>query len=627
MGRLKMAKFLKLRLTCSKSFHDELYGQPQGWLRVSSRPKHQSLFLKFSQITGINFRLNFSLQPTVQFGVRLNEYFKRKSFFKGWCRRTITTMLLTGILFFYSPLALTQGQSREGTQDIGGAYLSQADKDLTIRRIAILPVVDNVGGIYARPIETQLVQLLKSSHRWDYVESNIVGAMPTVIELEENSAEVQRVTQSIDADAFIAAVASRGPKGLSIRLDLFLKKDGKILSQEILKDHARYELPEVRERVNELYKKMSSRIPYNGILLSREGNRVTINLGKSDGLTKDQVVTVVQIISLNRHPKFHFLISSEKEILGRVKILKVDETLSFGAIIAEKERGAIRKFAKIAGLEQVTYPEPSHLGEGAAAGDVSDRPDAAVTFGKDPKEWLPVRPPSFGQVGAKIGIGNYNSSVNVANSGDAKSPFYPSIGINGEIWLTPQWIVRAELGQGVLSTDNPRPGSAPGSLSHSMSKYSLEGGYNFLLRDDFFGPKMYLSAGFASYRMYVDSSSPTSLTTVNYSGLMIGFGGSFPVTENKVWYLGGRFNLYMFVALSESPVSSGGEAKNSINDFSLFLEKRIAENLRATASVDFSLYSTSFTGAGTRTGPSGSESATSLSQRHTNITGGISYMF
>lgn len=527
-------------------------------------------------------------------------------------------------------LAQNDAAPHEAAIEQSATYVSQADQDLTIRRIAVLPVSDNVGGIYARPIEAQLVQLVKASHRWDFVESNLAGdgtTIPTVLELEENPDEVKHLGQSIDAEAFITAAASRGPSGLSIRVDLFMKKDGKLLSQEILRDHPRYELPEVRERVNELYRKMISRIPYDGVLLSRQGNRVTINLGKSDGITKDQTLTVVQIISLNRHPKFNFLVSSEKEILGRVKILKVDETLSFGAIVAEKERGAIRKMAKVSGLESVTYAEPTHLGEGPAAGDINDRPDASVTFGKDPKEWLPTRPPSFGQVSAQVGLGAYDTSVNIAGSSEATAPIYPSISLSGEMWLTPQWTMRADISQGVLSTGNPRPGSSPSKLNQSMSKYSLEGGYNFLLRDDFFGPKISLSAGFGSYQMYVDSSSPEALTTVNYSGFLISVGGLFPVTENKIWYVGGKYNLYMFVNLTETPDSSGASAQNSINDFSLFVQKKIAENMRLVGTLDFSLYSTSFSGQGTRTGPNGPESATSLSQRHSVVSGGLIYMF
>jgi hypothetical protein len=140
-----------------------------------------------------------------------------------------------------------------------------------------------------------------------------------------------------------------------------------------------------------------------------------------------------------------------------------------------------------------------------------------------------------------------------------------------------------------------------------MSRYSLEVGYNFLLRDDFFGPKIQVSGGFATYRMYVDDSQPEALTTTTFSGLLLGLGGSFPISEEKLWFIGGKLNLFLLPTLTESPHTSGSSS-----------------NLRATGGLDFSLYSATFTGSGTR--PAG-DSATSISQRHTVITGGINYMF
>ena len=522
------------------------------------------------------------------------------------------------------------------TREQGATYVSQIDRDLTIRRVAVFPVSDNVDGIYSRPIEKQLTDLVRASHRWDFAEGAPSGQLPSVVEMEENPAEVLKATQSIDADAFIVTAVSKGPNGLSIRLDLFLKKDGKLLAQELLRDHPRFELPEIRERVNDMYKRLIARLPYDGLLMSRQQNRVTINLGKSDGLMKDQVVTIIQIISVTRHPKFNFLVSSEKEILGRVKILKVDDTLSFGAVVSEKEKGAIQRYSKVSGLSQVNYPEPAALGEDpGGTSDLKARPDSAVTFGKDPIEWLPVRPPSFGQVGMKLGIGSFTESVAMGSVGtfEANSPYYPSIGVNGEIWITPNWTARAELLQGIITTGNPRPSSSPGNLSHSLSRYSMEIGYNFLLRDDFFGPKVGISGGFASYRMYVDDSTPQAFTTVNYSGMLIGLSGIFPVDEKKIWYLGGKFDLFLMASLSETPTSSGGSPNSKINEFSFFGEKKIAENLRATLALEFALYNTTFSGAGTRTGPSGaggataSESASSLSHYHRVITGGVNYMF
>ncbi len=530
----------------------------------------------------------------------------------------------------FTALSLLAAISPARAQNLeqSATYVSQVDEDLTLRRVAVLPVTDNVDGIYARPIEKQLNDLVKDSHRWDLVESNIVGSIPALIELEENPAEVQRVTRSLEADAFLSAAASRGPNGLSLRLSLFSKKDGKLISQEVLRDLPRFELAEIRSRINELYARVVAKIPYEGLILSRQQNRVTINLGKSDGLKKDQTVTAVQIISVNRHPKFNFIISSEKEILGRIKILKVDETLSFGAILSEKEKGAIQRFAKVSGTNQVSYPDPGQIEAATAAGDVTSRPDANMSFGKEPKEWVPMRPPSFGQVGMKLGFGSYRSSVNLKDAGtfEAQSAFYPSIEANGELWISPEWTVRALISQGVISTDNPRGSSS--KIEHAMSRYSLELGYNFLLRDDFFGPKLSVSAGLGTHTMQLDDITPRAFTTTTYSGLIVGVGGSFPVSEEKDWYAGGRLNMYLVSSLQEKPASSGSSPKNSIVDFSLFVEKKIAENLRAVGSLDFSLYSTSFGGPGSRVDANGApEEATSLSQRHSVLSGGINYLF
>jgi len=504
------------------------------------------------------------------------------------------------------------------------AYVSQVDQDLTIRRVGVLPVVDNVQGIYARPAESQLVQLLKSSHKWDYVEISLNEPMPALIELEENPDRVLRLTQNINVDAFLGAAITRNANGLSLRLDLFLKKDGKVLLQEVLQNHPRSDLPELRAQLDNLYRRLIARLPYEGLILSRQHNRVTVNLGEDDGLKKDQIITAVQIISLNRHPKFNFIISSEKAILGKIKILKVDKTLSFGAIVSEKERGAIRRFAKVTSIEPVTYPEPTSLDGSSSVAALRERPDAPVTFGQEPKEWLPTQPPSFGAVGLKLGLGNYTSSVNLDSVGalEANSPLYPNISAHAELWLTPEWTVRADLLQGVLSTNNPRTGSSPGNLNHSSSRYSFEIAYNFLLKNDFFGPKLLASIGYSTYRMYVDDSNPRAFTTTNYSGLFVGLGGSLPITDDKLWYVGGKLNFYLSASLDETPVTSGANANSSINEFSIFVERQLGVNLRAVGSVDLSLYSTNFSGQGSRP-----EAATTLSQSHKGLSGGIVYMF
>lgn len=540
---------------------------------------------------------------------------------------------LRRLLAFVLIAFVATGIERASAQTIeqSATYVSQMDADLTLRRVSVLPVSDNVDGIYARPIESQLISLVKEAHRWDYVEAKIDGAMPSVGELEEKSESTKKIAAQLDAEAFFVAAASRGANGLTLRLDLFLKKDGKLLAQDIVKDLPRFETAEVREQIKSMYRKVVSKLPYQGLILSRQNNRITINLGKSDGLVKDQTVTAIQIISIQRHPKFNFLVSSDKEILGRIKILKVDDSLSFGAIVSEKERGAIARFAKISALEDVNYGEPSGLNPETDR-DVRNRSDAGVAFGKDAREWVPAEPPSFGQVALTLGLGSFGNTSNLEGSEccEAKTSIYPSLGVQGELWINPRWAARLELTQGVISTDNPREGSSPKDLNQSYSRYALMLGYNFLLQDDFFGPKIQLNLGLGTARTYVDDSQPRALTTTSFSGGILGVNGIFPVTDDKQWFAGGKFNLYLFPNMTESPVKSARSNKASINEFSIFVQKKLSENLRAIGSLDVTLYSANFSGGeGTRYQGDGvtPEIATSLSQRHTVLNAGVLYMF
>ena len=256
---------------------------------------------------------------------------------------------------------------------------------------------------------------------------------------------------------------------------------------------------------------------------------------------------------------------------------------------------------------------------------LEDRSDSDVTFGKNPGEWIPVQPPTFGQVGIKLGFGTFRNNVSLASAGNltASSSLYPSIGLFGEIWLNPTWIIRGDIFQGIATTSNPRSGSSPSEINNQISKYAIAVGHNFLLHDDFFGPKLQLRGGISSYRAYADASTPLAFTTVSYSGLVLGVLGTLPVTKDKRWSLGAGLNMTFMTKLSESPGSSGSGAENSITDFNVYGEHRIRPNLNVIAGMDFSLYSTSFSG-GTR--PDG-DTASTLSQRHTVLNAGIAYLF
>ncbi len=507
-------------------------------------------------------------------------------------------------------------------QEKESLYKSAIDDLLTIRTISVLPFSDNLQGIYARPLEAHIVDILKKSHRFDLLEANTVGPILSPEELETNPKQAEQIASSITSDAFIVAKIVKGPKGINIKLDLFLKRDAKLLLQEQIENYQIFDVANLKVQMSELLNTMLRKIPYEGRVLSRDGNRVTVNLGKLDGLQVDQTISVIQIISATRHPKFNFLVSTEKEILGKIKIAKIDETLSFGLIITEREKSAIQKEAKISGLDFVTYsgPNPFLGGEGS---DVSARSDKDVAFGKNPQIWVPKDPPSFGRVGAQLGLAMYSGSMQLsAESLESKSNYSPNVLLDGEIWLTPNWTISALLHQALISVDNPRTNSSPSKLDQSFSRYELLGGYTFRVGPDIWGTNVSIQGGFMNAKLDVPDSSPRAFTTTTFSGFKLGVMGSFPVSDDRKWRAGAKFYLHLTTSLHESPATSGEKNDPKVNEFGVFGGKKIAEDLMITGNLDFLQYTSSFSGRG-----SDGEMASSLSQRFTLITGGISYFF
>ena len=143
----------------------------------------------------------------------------------------------------------------------------------------VLPSIDNIDGIYARPIDRYISERIEKNHHFQLKEKNFVGSVLSPIELESNSAEAKRIGQRAKVDAMIAMSISKNKSGINIRVNLFSGKDGKLLATEQVLGIAKYEINEIRAHTGALVDKVLNRIPYKGKVLSRSANRVTIDLG------------------------------------------------------------------------------------------------------------------------------------------------------------------------------------------------------------------------------------------------------------------------------------------------------------------------------------------------------------
>lgn len=507
-------------------------------------------------------------------------------------------------------------------------FVSQLDRSLSVKKIGVLPSSDNVKGIYARAIEAKIIELLQATTRFEYVDLKGVDPSMTLKDYEQRPKTIQELKTKYSVDAVLASRATKIGDGVNLELSMFLTNDGLVLIEDH-KDGVRFDTGDVERVTKEMYTRLLTKFPYKGVVLSRQGNRVTLDIGASEGLVANTVINAEQFLALKRHPKFNFIVSVEKEILGKIKIIKTDETLSFGVIVQEKGAGAIEPDTKLSGIDYVKYEEVSEDSGLPPPTTLKD----PISFGENPKEWRPEEKPRYGKVGMFLGLGNqkYTMVLSEAGSLSSNNPVYPQLDLNGELWFTPVWFFGGGIRQGVLNYSNPR-GGQPSNLNGSTAAYNAHVGYRFLLQDDFWGPQLKLNLGFGQYSFFVDDSSPRGFTSMSYAGLYTGIGGWLPLDNQKLWFLNVDFRLHIAPGMTESPASSGASSSNSITNFSFGGSYKLSTRFYAKGSLLFEFFSSTFDGKGSRDPVIAGDNVSdgqgqTASQTGTTLFGGIDYYF
>lgn len=502
-----------------------------------------------------------------------------------------------------------------------GVTLSNSvDASITIHRVSLLPTVDNVDGIFSRPVDSKLTELMQADHQWLYTPAQFSGELVSPAELIKSPTKAIKISRSLKTDALLITEVRKNPKDFVLALYLFSALDGKLISHVAATDLAQDSIEKALKQLELLYQQLKYRIPYDGMVLSRTKNRVTINLGALDGLTPGQELACSKIIEIQRHPKLGHIIQHEKVLIGKIRLVKVDPKLSFGDIVSETEASSIQKEAKITGARPIQYLAEKWIKDDYIPAELLLSENNKVN-GKI-QEWKPEMPPSFGLIGASFGLSNYQQVLTLANTTlTAKNSIYPTISLYGEMWINPEWFVNVGISQGTGTIDNPVADGSPSKLSVATGMYSLDVGYNILLRDDFFDSKIFAALGYMNYDMDVDISSGNGLNDTEYSGFRLVLGGKTPLDIANRWYLGATLNWYINSSYKESPFSSGSD-DSKIVQFRFLLDYRWSERILLNSALDFTTFMSDFNGGGNR--PS---AAVKGSQRFQTLNFGASYMF
>lgn len=501
-------------------------------------------------------------------------------------------------------------------------YKSQLDEIMTIRELVVAPGIDNLKGIYSIPLTSHLVELLGNDPQWMLSPYNDFSKT-TPADLAISPDKIKLISKQANASGLLQLRLTKGPKGINASLTLYSGADGQPLLVSKLDNYDRFEMVELKSELQRMLKDLKNKLPYRGMVISRRGLEITINLGRNSGIRQDSDISLIQLLKVDRHPKLGFIVGSEKEILGKARVFKVDDELSFATLLMERENGVIVSGTKVLPDEYIKYPEPIIAEDGSIIKNAGARPDKDVSYGAKPTEWLPAGPAQYGKFQGLLGLAQYVQSATFDTRGTVTGTnnLAPMLSLSGELWMNKDWYGGLELRQSAFSVENELGGSSPTNVNISLSKYHIVVGRNFLLGDDFFGPKIQLTAGFAKFNSTADDTNPTVFTKIDYGGMVFGFVGQFPLGTETPTDLGIQYKYYWNPKVNETK-SSGSPGDVKVTDFGLFSRYHVHSRLSYVGLIDFEYYSTSFSGGGDRT-----LTISQNSHKITSILAGIEYLF
>lgn len=159
------------------------------------------------------------------------------------------------------------------------------------------------------------------------------------------SSDVIKIGKALNADAIITGSISMADRA-SITAQIFDAKEGQMLAMESFQEKGEAE-PLIKRGIQSLAYKLANRIPYKGIVIDKSEKNYSVDAGRNQGVGKGTVMSVYEIVGINRHPFLGDVVSVDKAEIGTLVVTEVSENSSIAKIRTLKEGREIRVNNKI----------------------------------------------------------------------------------------------------------------------------------------------------------------------------------------------------------------------------------------------------------------------------------------
>lgn len=482
----------------------------------------------------------------------------------------------------------------------GQAPSTSIDASLKLKKVFLFPSLDDMSGVLAPKLDEKLVQLLTRNSRFDLVrDPQVLKALSpddAAYGKAAQSPQVHREAARVTGSDTTVILRTRNVGNETEMTLEFRDADGGILFSEsgsipgFSPMDARWGL------VDKLFQMVLSKIPFDGTVTGRSANTLTLDLGSS-AIKRGEELDLARVVSVQRHPLLKTIVGTDYVRVGRAKVTSVDRTLSFADIIEEFPGELISSGVKVLRTKtnHMRRPEPQEEYSTRDPRGRSVENEGPDHFEERLSGDFDQKKARYGQVGLNLQYGSLTHTQSVSGTASEYSGSGIGGGIEGELWVTKNWIVN--LNYSFQSAQMAGSGVSVGDAS--WRRVDAFAGYRIFPDDILDGAQATGSLGYQIQDFTIPTPAGVALSGKRYSGLAVRLDGELMIYTNHKLSVG--FGFQPFSSLLDAGAAPGSPDGATVIGFHLGWNYRFANSFWGRLGMQYDTASGNYTNNSTVT--------------------------
>src|SRR4030067_1082820 len=464
---------------------------------------------------------------------------------------------------------------------------SEIGDELIFKRIALFELEDKTAEGYGRVVSSSLRDNISDSVRFEIV-------MPEEQKIPSSRKEAIKIGKKLKADAVIHGSSKMEDDILKISLEMINVKNGSTFATESkwIKGKPTEEI--IEKNIKELTTKLMSRIPYKALVTNVKEEEIIINAGRFHGIDEGSRLSIFEIKGIKRHPFTNEIINIEREDIGELTAVRVEDAIT-SAKIKEIKKG---KRAEVNNKIDFKPSLKVIADNSQRKKEFLTKKEKAVTEEKVKKEVkAEKRNYNIGGIDAIVGYATNDYSFNSNElKFTRKAGSFLTAGFKGELWPVSFLGIDLLYKTGWLKFN--KIGTA--SIDTKASPYWLSANfkYRYIFTEKAASPHLFGKIGYHIYNFPVDKSDSQYFNNYSYKGIDIGIGAKIPFWDSFGININGDY--LPSLSVKEDPVTSGAKGKASGYLLGMRIIYFFKDGFILDLNYSYNSYKADFTGTGTR---------------------------